>query len=1709
MNRFLLVAVATVICKWSNAQFFNQTFSASNNVSHYVSATPNSGQFTFIGSTGHGSTSISSGRLRLQRSGQSGIATACRNFDFSGNPETVTFAFDFEAIGNPQSNQNAVIIQLGEGFSNTVDAEANSNVYAQFGISFPGNTNQFRISNITGNHHSVTSFNSTQRITWVLNRKSSSIDYQAPNSSTVSLGSNRADIWVGSTRVYNNISVQTSSAKMLNFKIVFNSNQSCHVEFDNFGTLTANNTLPEGSYTIGVGSDFPSLTNNGGLFQALNNAGRIDGNYFFRVESNLTNETGTHRLGNLAGMDQYNIVISPKDANSYTISSASNTNTGGMVFLNGARNVIIDGRAPNDLSENENTPRYLTIRNQNTNGPSLTLQNGASNNIIRFCNIEGRTNATNHGVVFVGPSAANQAPCNGNLFAFNHIRNSNATPRHLFFINGTADAIHRNNRLEKNHLYNAFIVSNSSQALVIQDHIRNFTADANHFYQSASLAYGNSATYISIVGAGRVGGASTNVDSLYITDNFIGGMAPSCGGQPWLLDVNSNMPIRIRAIDLRIPTNAYALVEGNTIDNIQMNFNRTTNVNEYSFRGIFVNSGRVDVINNTIGSTDKMIFNSWANNTAALIPVIGIEYNGTGRILRGNIVKGFRLDATTGAHGFDMIGIYSNYTGDSLIIQDNTIGDINVSESFRINHSTTTSQLRAVLLINSSANRYFEVQNNIVSGLANYSSGNQASCSGIVAAVPSNIRIHQNQISQLTANSTAQYTSGNAAAVSGIFLQSSASRAEVSNNFVNRLENINWGNLSSITQAIYAQGSDTILIFNNRIYGLNNNSVSTSTSAPAVNAGIRIGNTSATGATIYNNMISLGNLLNGSNNDKPVPYVGIWDDSDQAASRTRIYYNSVVISGSTWGNGMHGFALLKGRYNETASPGLFQAANNILVNRRTGNACNSAIGYPNAASNKNLINNNILFSATSDRAVMNGMNSYLNFNAWQATGADLFSYFENMAQPSALTSCGSSSFANVATADLRLPPCEVRISSRGMVPQAPVSLLHDIDGDFRRGTDIGADEVENIFTFVGTVSTDWHTANNWDLKFVPSCADSVIVTNNGAIVSTPAGNVTVQRQPSLATSQKAYFRSIHIRNNATLTLANQSLVQGCWYDGVVNIQGTMVNNGSRFEMAGSLWLNGNMNNQSGSITFNLDEVDQFASNPGLNDFIKMYNFPHTEIQVNGTAHLHTHSFEIINSAQVHFQGPSTRLFTSKNTGSNLIDHESVIYMNSKTFNLSGEMREGSGYFAGDAQARMIIAGNGAWGAQLRFAEGARQLKMLELNRNSGYIVLGTDLTVNDTLRLVKGNLETSEQNLLILPLSNKLVGAVNDQNCVYGPVKKVMASTSKYTFPIGRAGAYRPASVIPASSSEVAFIASYFNQSAHNPYDLTSKTPEFEYISDKEYWIINREGSVNAQVELTWNTASQINATHMGLARLQVMRWSSDDMMWVTTGPNLGDASGTNDAGTIRSDLITNFSPFTFGVYDMNALPVELLSFTAEPMGEDVLLKWSTASETNNDYFAVLRSTDASNFTEIGTVNGAGNSNSLKNYQFVDAFAAKLNIPVLYYRLRQVDFNGDSELSEIAPVKFGSDGSFQIVHASFMPGTNTIEGIFTAGESASVELFCFDINGRLMGQGRSNARKGTNRIELALNGSLPSGVYTLQIVMSHQAMAVKIPKADR
>jgi hypothetical protein len=133
-------------------------------------------------------------------------------------------------------------------------------------------------------------------------------------------------------------------------------------------------------------------------------------------------------------------------------------------------------------------------------------------------------------------------------------------------------------------------------------------------------------------------------------------------------------------------------------------------------------------------------------------------------------------------------------------------------------------------------------------------------------------------------------------------------------------------------------------------------------------------------------------------------------------------------------------------------------------------------------------------------------------------------------------------------------------------------------------------------------------------------------------------------------------------------------------------------------------------------------------------------------------------------------------------------------------------------------------------------------------------------------------------------------------------------------------------------------------------------------------------------------------------------------LYWTGAGDlEIGDGcDGTGNNDTFMDNLI-------IGAVTFSGLPIELLNFSAKPKMSTVELKWSTASETDNDFFTLERSKNGKDWVEIGTVEGAGTSNAQLDYSFEDE--SPLN-GKSYYRLKQTDFNGDFEYSKVEHVTF-------------------------------------------------------------------------------------------
>lgn len=166
-------------------------------------------------------------------------------------------------------------------------------------------------------------------------------------------------------------------------------------------------------------------------------------------------------------------------------------------------------------------------------------------------------------------------------------------------------------------------------------------------------------------------------------------------------------------------------------------------------------------------------------------------------------------------------------------------------------------------------------------------------------------------------------------------------------------------------------------------------------------------------------------------------------------------------------------------------------------------------------------------------------------------------------------------------------------------------------------------------------------------------------------------------------------------------------------------------------------------------------------------------------------------------------------------------------------------------------------------------------------------------------------------------------------------------------------------------------------------------------------------------------------------------------------------------------------------------LPVSFLSFSAQVRGKtSISLSWETAWEENNKHFVIQRSKDGKTFVEIGQLPGANYSNEGSVYSFVDQNpAAGEN----YYRLKQVDYDGDFSYSTIISVSFKEEGKWKIYPTIF---SSFINVEYTGEQIPKATILVHDLYGRLVYQ--NPWERDQMKHELMLD-HLPAGMYSLQV----------------
>lgn len=275
----------------------------------------------------------------------------------------------------------------------------------------------------------------------------------------------------------------------------------------------------------------------------------------------------------------------------------------------------------------------------------------------------------------------------------------------------------------------------------------------------------------------------------------------------------------------------------------------------------------------------------------------------------------------------------------------------------------------------------------------------------------------------------------------------------------------------------------------------------------------------------------------------------------------------------------------------------------------------------------------------------------------------------------------------------------------------------------------------------------------------------------------------------------------------------------------------------------------------------------------------------------------------------------------------------------------------------------------------------------------------------------------------------------------------------------------------------------------------SGNTPQFDHVSNFEYWDIATTASLSATLTVSSADGSaHFNAntqTHDG-ADVYGAFWNGN--CWKNIGGENHSVSA-NPYGTITVDVsipaTRAYSKIvSLGSQDHSTvLPIELTALTATCDGRKALVEWTTASERNNDYFSLEHSDDAINFTEIARIAGAGNNIVPLDYSYTDY---GVHGGDNYYRLVQVDYDGTRTASEIVVANcIEASGEPEVLaYPNPFSGDLTVELENFGDRPARIDVY--DMLGRLVYTEEVGTPQNSYQTVLHF-GNLPDATYTVRV----------------
>ena len=608
-------------------------------------------------------------------------------------------------------------------------------------------------------------------------------------------------------------------------------------------------------------------------------------------------------------------------------------------------------------------------------------------------------------------------------------------------------------------------------------------------------------------------------------------------------------------------------------------------------------------------------------------------------------------------------------------------------------------------------------------------------------------------------------------------------------------------------------------------------------------------------------------------------------------------------------------------------------------------------------------------------------------------------------------------------------------------------------------------------TWQGANDTLFANLNNWGTppcNATPTCAIDAVIASAGT-----------GRQPTINSNMAV--KNLTINSGATLRIKSGFTLDVC---------GNFTNNGSLIAEPGSTVRFIGTANVSQVISGSLTGPNAFAN------LVVMKTAGSSDVKLNS-------NIEVAGN------------FTTMNA-------TSIFNINGKILKVGGHFTNFSGSTTFTGVGGSTVEFNGTINQVYTNNTSTLNLNRVTMNKPSGKLYLNgntfSTMLIDSGLILTSGIINTRALPWLEVSVKYYLPACVSGHSAISfvdgklrrkisnptGPASPIIPAV--YDFPVGDSlvvGGYELAVVTFTSSTLVFDLLAEFNpwpSGAPNPGPVASECVVATYsnkpIFNHGYWTLKRSTSTfGGNYTLALYNTGFTNNTGAGwtIAKSDTLSNVSLSSSWRLQGNCVLTSTATNTQRTnmnLPARDSTSFNHFYATVQTDLILPIELLSFNAEPYGEGALCSWETASETNNAYFDIERSIDGNEFMKIGQVNGFGQgiSTTLRTYRFHDPLTCK---DMRYYRLRQVDIDGQFSYSEIVAVKCNRDQASFNVYPN--PAYSNVKCSFYESADGIISLQWIDMIGQVAKEEIYEVIKGYNTLSADID-DLAQGVYYLRIV---------------